>query len=44
MVPAEARRGHHVPGTGITNGCEQPSGYWEWNPGPVQEQQNALNL
>lgn len=41
-VPTEARRGHHIPGTGIINGYEQPSVYWEWNPGPVQEQQMLL--
>ena len=29
-------------GTGVTDGCELPCGCWEWNPGPLQEQQLYL--
>lgn len=27
-----------TPGTGVTDGCEPPYGYWESNVGPLQEQ------
>jgi hypothetical protein len=26
------------PGTGVTEGCELPCGYWELNSGPLEEQ------
>jgi hypothetical protein len=32
------KKGIRVPGTGVTGGCESLLGYWEWNPGPLQEQ------
>lgn len=38
MVPTDARRRHHT----ISLKLEQPSGYWEWKPGPVSEQQMLL--
>lgn len=31
------RRGHWSPGTGVTEGCESPSGCWEPHPGPLQK-------
>ena len=30
--------GTGFPRTGVTNGCEPPRGYWESNPGPLEEQ------
>lgn len=30
------------PGTGVKGGCELPGGYWELNPGRLQEQQWLL--
>jgi hypothetical protein len=27
------------PGTGVTDGCKPPCGFWELNVGPLQEQQ-----
>lgn len=38
VVPEGTRRSHHIPGTEVTNDCEQPSGCWGWNPDPVWEQ------
>lgn len=32
--PAEARS----PGTGVTDSCKLPHGWWELNPDPLQEQ------
>lgn len=37
-MPVPARRGHWILGTGIIDGCELPSGCWESNPGPLEEQ------
>jgi len=31
-----------LPGTGVTDGCEPPCGFWELNPSPLQEQQVLL--
>jgi hypothetical protein len=31
-----------IPGTGVMNDCEPKCGCWEWNPGPLQEQQGLL--
>lgn len=39
LAPAGARRGHWVPGTIITDGCEPPYGPWKLNLGPLPEQQ-----
>jgi hypothetical protein len=36
IVPAEEDVG--ASGTGITDGCEPPCGYWGSNPDPLQEQ------
>lgn len=42
-VPAEARRNQgKFPATGVTYSCELPCGFWETNPGPLQEQQMFL--
>ena len=30
--------GVRSPGTGVTDNCELPCGYWELNPGPLEEQ------
>ena len=35
LVLAEVRKS---PGAGVRGGCEPPCGYWELNPGPLQEQ------
>ena len=37
-APLKVRRGHWIPGTGVTDDCEPPYGCWEWNLGPLQEQ------
>lgn len=37
-VPVEARRGHHIPGTVVTDGCERLRGFWVQNPDPRREQ------
>ena len=37
-MPADVRRGCDIPRNGVTEGCGPPSGYWELNSGPVQEQ------
>ena len=42
LVSEEARRGHWIPGTGVTNGCELPCGCWELTPGPLEEQSVIL--
>ena len=34
--------GIRSPGTGVTDGCEPPYGYWESNLGPLEEQQVLL--
>jgi hypothetical protein len=31
-------KGVGSPGTGVIDGCEQPYGYWDLNPGPLEEQ------
>lgn len=35
----EARREHGSPGTGIIDGCNLPSGCWESNPSPLENNQ-----
>lgn len=35
----EARREHGSPGTGIIDGCDLPSGCWESNPSPLENNQ-----
>jgi GMP synthase-like glutamine amidotransferase len=35
-------RTSQFPGTGAMDGCEAQCGYWELNPGPLQEQQVLL--
>lgn len=39
LVPTESTRRHQVHRTGVTDGCELPCMCWEWNIGPLQEQQ-----
>lgn len=34
----ETEEGIRFPGTGVTEGFEPLCGYWELNPGPLQEQ------
>ena len=41
-VPVEARRGCHIPGTGVTDSCELLCGCWELNLGPLEEQRVLL--
>ena len=36
--PQRPEEGVRSPGTGITEGCELPRGYWELNLGPLEEQ------
>ena len=36
-MPEESRK-HQIPGTGVTDNCESPCGYWELNLGPLQDQ------
>lgn len=31
------------PGTGVTDRCELPRGFWKWNPGPPEEQPVPLH-
>ena len=31
-----------VTGTGVTDSCELPHGFWELNPGPLEEQSVLL--
>ena len=33
-----SKRGMRPCGTGVTDGCEPPHGYWELNSGPLEEQ------
>ena len=40
--PQRSEDGAVSPGTGVTNGCELPRGFWEVNPGPLQEQPEIL--
>ena len=42
LVPVKVRRGHQIPGTGVTDGGGLPCGCLEWNPGPWEEQQVLL--
>jgi hypothetical protein len=37
----ESKEGHQIR-TRIADSCEPPYGYWELNPGPLQEQQVIL--
>lgn len=43
-TPGACRRQEYLgfSGTGVTGGCELPGGYWELNPGLLQEQQWLL--
>ena len=34
-MPVKARRGHQIPGIGVTYGCEPPCACWELNPGTL---------
>lgn len=38
MCPESAR----APATGAVDGCELPCGFWESNPGPLEEQPTLL--
>lgn len=38
LVLTETRRGHHTPGTGVTDVCELLCGLWELNLGLLEEQ------
>lgn len=38
----EARKGAKSPGTGVTDVCELPCGFWKLNPGPLKEQTEIL--
>lgn len=40
--PKRPEEGVRSPGTGVTDCCESPYGYWETNTGPLQEQQVLL--
>jgi hypothetical protein len=40
----EAEEGVRTPGTGVTDAREPPSGCWELNPGPLQEQLELLSV
>jgi hypothetical protein len=33
----EARKGHWIPGTEVTDGCRKPCGGWELNHSPLEE-------
>jgi hypothetical protein len=33
----KARKGIRSPGTGVTNGCELPQGFWESNQGALEK-------
>jgi E3 ubiquitin-protein ligase NEDD4 len=35
-------RGVKSPGTGVTDSCELPCGFWELNLGPLEKQQVLL--
>ena len=39
----EARGGHQVPRTGVTDGCELSFGCWGLNPDPPEEEPVLLN-
>lgn len=41
-VPSEASKGHQIPRTGVIDGRDLPYERWEWNSGPLQEQQVLL--
>jgi hypothetical protein len=36
-VSVEAGKSIRSPGTGVRDSCGQPCGYWELNPGPLEE-------
>lgn len=42
-VPSVPRDGNRTPRTEVTDGCALPTGCWEWNQGPLQEQPVLLN-
>lgn len=37
-LSAAARRGHCILRDLSYRGCKLPNGYWEWNPGPMEEE------
>ena len=39
----EAKEDIGSPGTTVPDGHESPCGYWELNPGPLEEQLGLLN-
>ena len=43
-VPVEARRGHQLFWTRVTDGCELPCGYGESNLGPLGDQPVLLTV
>ena len=42
LAAHEDREGIIFPGTRVTDSCEPLCGYWDLNPGPLQEQQLLL--
>lgn len=42
LVPIDVRRGCHIPGTGVLDGCEPPRGCWEPSTSSLQEQSELL--
>jgi hypothetical protein len=38
----ETRRGHETSGTGLSDLCEPPCGFWELNLGPLEKQPTLL--
>jgi hypothetical protein len=42
-MPTGARRGHWIPGAGVTDACEPPCECWESNFIPVELAASALN-
>lgn len=44
LSPQRAEEGTEFPGTGDTDGCNLPCGYWEPHPGLLKEYQVLLNL
>ena len=42
LAPVEPEEGNRSPGTGVTDGCELPFGYWELNLHPLEEQTSTF--
>lgn len=42
LVSPESEGGVRAPGTGVIDSWEPPCGFWELNPGPLQEQRVLL--